>query len=441
VTVPEHPPSRSDFRGGRGFGPAAKSGLPRSVKLLGWTSLFTDAASEAIYPLLPIFVTRVLGGNALSLGMIEGAADAMSSLLKILAGRASDRLGRRKPFVVIGYCLAGAVRPLMALASTWPQVFAVRVSDRIGKGLRGAPRDAMLGAFAPEGQRGRVFGYHRAMDHAGAVLGPLAAASFLWFFPGEYRLLFALTIVPGALAVAMLALVPDVRPGGPSGPGRPGRAGATSASGAPETRGMGAEVESIAAQSDQAYPAYQAYPAQLKRFLFILALFTLGNSTDAFLLLRLSDAGLATVYLPIVWAGLHVVKSGLSTAGGALSDRFGRKHLIIAGWVLYAIVYLGFAMNEALLPLLGWFFVYGVHFALVEGSEKALVADLTPQHLHGTAFGWYNAVLGFGALGASLFFGALWETFGPRVAFLSGAGLALTAAVLLAADRQLASRS
>jgi MFS family permease len=361
-------------------------------------------------------VTRVLGGSAVSLGLIEGAADAMSSALKVIAGRSSDRVGRRKPFVVAGYCIAGLARPLIALATAWPHVFGVRVSDRVGKGLRGAPRDAMLGALAPEGQRGHVFGYHRAMDHAGAVIGPLVAAAFLWIYPGEYRLLFALTIIPGALAIAMLYFVPEVRAG---------RAGKTGCIDKPDL-------------PHQPYPPYQ--PA-LKRFLIILTIFTLGNSTDAFLLLRLSDAGLAVAYLPLVWAALHVVKSGLATKGGALSDTLGRRTTIIAGWLLYAIVYVGFAWAESLVALLAWFGLYGVYFALVEGSEKALVADLTPQHLQGSAFGWYNAVLGFGALGASVLFGVLWETLGPSAAFLTGAALALTASALLAADRRLAWRS
>ena len=377
----------------------------------------TDAASEAIYPLLPIFVTRVLGGSALSLGVVEGAADAVSSILKIVAGRASDRVGRRKPFVVAGYCIAGLVRPLMALATVWPHVFAVRVTDRLGKGLRGAPRDAMLGALAPEGERGRVFGYHRAMDHAGAVVGPLVAAGFLWAFPDQYRTLFALTIIPGALAVAMLYFIPDVRPAH----------AAASANRAP-----------TAPQARAAHPAPRGH---LRRFLIILAVFTLGNSTDAFLLLRLSDAGLAAAYLPLAWAGLHVVKSGLAMHGGALSDTFGRRRTIVAGWLLYAIVYIGFAFAESLWALLAWFALYGVYFALVEGSEKALIADLTPAHQQGAAFGWYNAVVGFGALGASVLFGALWETSGPPTAFLTGAALAITASALLAADQRLASRS
>jgi MFS family permease len=379
--------------------------LPRPVKLLGLTSLFTDAATEAIYPLLPVFVTRVLGGNPAALGVIEGAADATSSVLKIVAGRWSDRVGRRKPFALAGYTIAGLVRPLIALATIWQHVFFVRVADRVGKGLRGAPRDAMLGALAPPGERGRVFGFHRAMDHAGAVVGPIAASIFLWFMPGAYRMLFALALIPGLLAIAMLLLVPDTP------------AGKTDAAGKMDL--------SAAAR----------LPPALKRYLLILGIFTLGNSSDAFLLLRLSDAGLALALLPLSWAALHVVKSGLSTWGGSLSDRFGRRRLIITGWILYAIVYAGFAVTDSLIPLLVWFMIYGVHFALAEGSEKALVADLVTGPAQGTAFGWYNAVLGFGALAASLLFGFLWETFSPATAFYTGAALALLAAALLAGER------
>ena len=410
---------------------AGRSRLPLSVKLLGWTSLFTDAASEAIYPLLPVFVTRVLGGSVISLGIIEGAADAISSLLKVVAGQLSDRTGRRRPFVIAGYAIAGLTRPLISVAASWQHVFAIRVSDRVGKGLRGAPRDAMLAALAPSTERGRVFGFHRAMDHAGAVVGPLVAASFLWFFPEQYRTLFALTIIPGALAVGMLLFVPEVSPKdqkrAPNGASSYEAAtppSPTSAEGASPTSG-----------------ASPPLPLSLRRFLIILAIFTLGNSTDAFLLLQLSEAGLPTLYLPIVWAGLHAIKAGLSTSGGALSDRFGRRRMIIGGWIVYAIVYAGFALTDALIPLLAWFFAYGIYFALVEGSEKALIADLTPAGIEGRTFGWYNAVLGFGALAASLLFGVLWERFGAPVAFLGGAALALIAATLLAVDSRPASRS
>jgi MFS family permease len=199
-------------------------------------------------------------------------------------------------------------------------------------------------------------------------------------------------------------------------------------------------------QTDLTYPTYQTdpipLPPRLKRFLVILTVFTLGNSSDAFLLLRLSDAGLATSLLPLTWAGLHVVKAGLSTYGGGLSDRFGRHRLIIVAWLLYAAVYAGFAVTTELIPLIAWFLIYGVYFALAEGSEKALIADLVHgSRTQGTAFGWYNAVLGFGALAASLLFGFLWESFGPSAAFYTGAALAITASALLAADRSTASPS
>jgi MFS family permease len=388
------------------------SPLPRSVKLLGFTSLLTDAATEAIYPLLPVFVTRVLGGNPAALGVIEGAADATSSVLKVVAGRLSDRRGRRKPFVLTGYTIAGLVRPLMAIAIVWQHVFFIRVADRVGKGVRGGARDAMLAALAPTGERGRVFGFHRAMDHAGAVIGPVFATAFLYLAPGEYRTLFALTIVPGVLAIGMLLLVPETGSGG-----------------------------AVAAPAAETVHRQASLPPPLKRYLLILGVFTLGNSSDAFLLLRLADSGLATAWLPLTWAGLHVIKAGLSTFGGTLSDRFGRRRLIIGGWTLYAITYAGFALSESLPATLAWFLFYGVHFAMVEGSEKALVADLAPGWAQGTAFGWYNAVLGFGALGASLMFGFLWQSFGAATAFFTGAGLALTASVLLAADRSPKSES
>lgn len=376
--------------------------LPRPVKLLGWVSLLTDAATEAVYPILPVFITQVLGGPPVALGIVEGAADATSSVLKVYAGRWSDRLGARKPIVVGGYAISSLVRPFMAIASSWGHVFLVRIADRVGKGLRGAPRDAMLAALAPTGQRGRVFGYHWAMDHAGAAVGPLLATAFLWFAPNGYRTLFALTIIPGALAVWTLLKVPETAPAVPVAPAAPA-----------------------------APVAPAALPRPLKRYLWILSVFTLGNSSDAFLLLQLSNAGVPMIGLTALWSAQHAVKALLSMKGGVLSDRFGRRTLIVSGWSIYAVVYAGFAWSQSVQALIGWFLVYSVYAAAVEGSEKALVADLTPDALRATAFGWHAAVQGLGALAAGVSFGLIWQYAGAPAAFLTGAVLALVAALLL----------
>jgi MFS family permease len=350
-----------------------------------------------------VFITQVLGGPPVALGIVEGAADATSSALKVVSGRWSDRIGARKPIVLLGYSLSSLIRPLMAITSTWTQVFLIRVVDRVGKGLRGAPRDAMLASLAPPGERGRVFGYHWAMDHAGAAIGPALATVFLLLAPESYRLLFALTIIPGALAVLTLTRVPEAAavPKVPTVPGVP-------------------------------QVGFSGFPVPLKKYLWILAIFTLGNSSDAFLLLQLSQAGVPLVGLTMLWSAQHAIKALITMRGGMLSDRFGRRTLIVSGWLIYAIVYTGFAFSTSSTALIAWFLLYSTYSAAVEGSEKALVADLTPADLRATAFGWHAAVQGFGALAAGICFGLLWQFFGAPVAFLTGASLALIAALLLA---------
>lgn len=381
------------------------SPLPKPVRLLGWVSLLTDAATEAVYPLLPVFITQVLGGPPVALGIVEGAADATSSALKVVAGRWSDRQGVRKPIVLAGYTLSSLVRPFMAITSSWAQVFAIRVTDRVGKGLRGAPRDAMLAALAPPGQRGRVFGYHWGMDHAGAAVGPLLATIFLFFSPDNYRLLFALTIIPGALAVLTLTRVREPEP----------------------VRTKPLEPLELLAPMEPLGPL----PRPLKRYLLILSVFTLGNSSDTFLLLQLSQSGVPLMGLTLLWSAQHTIKALLSMRGGMLSDRLGRRSLIISGWIIYAIVYAGFAFSQSIYALVGWFLLYSTYASAVEGSEKALIADLTPERLRASAFGWHAAVQGFGALAAGILFGLLWQYFGAPVAFLTGAALAIVAALLL----------
>jgi MFS family permease len=378
--------------------------LPRPVWLLGWVSFFTDTASEIIYPLLPIFLTRVLGAGAMSLGIIEGIAEAANSILKIWSGRFADKTGAPKRLVLAGYGLSSAMRPLIAVTANWTQVLGVRFADRLGKGIRGAPRDAMLAVFAGSSNRGLVYGFHRAMDHAGAVLGPLVAALFLFFFPGEYRTLFALTIVPGILVIAILITVPE---------------------------------PTIRASSFLEQPALGVgswrlgLGADLWRALTVILIFSLGNASDAFLLLRLSDLGVATVWIPLLWSALHVVKSSTSVVGGHLSDRLGRRYVIALGWIVYATVYAAFAMFESAAAVIAAFLIYGLYFGLTEGVEKAWVADLAPPNVRGSAFGVYNAILGLGGLAASLLFGAVWTRVSPPAAFFTGAALAGVATVLL----------
>ena len=379
------------------------SRFPRTVWLLGWVSLATDAASEAIYPLLPFFLTRVLGAGAVSLGMIEGAAEAVSSVLKIVSGRLADRARTKRPLVLFGYGVSSLARPFIAITATWSQVLAIRVIDRVGKGVRSAPRDAMLAASATPGTRGAVYGFHRGMDHLGAVVGPTLASAFLFFYPEHYRTLFALTIVPGAVALALILLVREPASGS-------------------------ARVEDAAPGPR---PTRSRLPGEFTPFMLALALFTLGNSTDAFLLLKLTDAAGSVRWIPLIWAALHVVKATVSIAGGRWSDLVGRRAVIGLGWLVYAVVYVGFAMSATLPALLSWFLLYGCYFGLTEGAEKALVADLAPADSRGFAFGVYNAVVGFGALVASVLFGLVWTVWGAAPAFGMGAAFALAATALL----------
>ena len=377
--------------------------LPRTVLALSLVSLFTDASSEIIYPLLPLFLTATLGASAETLGVIEGAAETTASLLKLVSGWWSDRVARRKPLVVAGYAIASLARPLVAFAQSAGQVLAIRVSDRVGKGIRSSPRDALLAdAVAPD-QRGRAYGLHRAADNFGAVIGPLIAFSVLHWTSISLRHLFLLAAVPGLFA--LVALVVGVR--------EEPRAAAsvTAAKRGPLLSG--------------------GLPTRFWGYLAVLLLFTLGNSSDAFILLRASQLGVSAALLPIIWAMLHVVKSATNTPSGALSDRVGRVPLIVAGWLVFAGVYLAFGRATATWQAWALFAVYGTYFGLTEGVEKALVADLVPADKRGAGFGWYNLAIGLGALPASIIFGAVWDRYGSARAFELGAALAATAAAAL----------
>jgi MFS family permease len=381
--------------------------LPRPVWMLGWVSFFTDTASEMVYPLLPLFLTRVLGAGAMSLGVIEGVAEAANSILKVVSGRLADRWGAPKRLVLAGYGLSSMVRPFIALASSWSHVLVLRFTDRLGKGIRSSPRDAMLATFADSANRGKVFGFHRAMDHAGAVLGPLLASAFLYFRPDDYRTLFALTLIPGIVVILILLRVPDTRK-------------------APAVNVQGAAPDRLTHLPDTA-----RLPSEFYRAMAVILLFSLGNASDAFLLLRFADVGISAFWIPLLWSAIHVVKTVSSLYGGQWSDRLGRRHVIGAGWLIYAGVYGAFAVTGSAAMLVIVFLIYGLYFGLTEGVEKAWVADLAPAAGRGNAFGIYNAVIGIGALAASLLFGFIWTRVSPPAAFYTGAGFAVTATALL----------
>ena len=380
-----------------------RPGLGRNVIALGVVSFFTDVSSEMIYPLLPVFLTATLGADAAFVGAIEGAAETTAALLKLASGWWSDKVQRRKPLVVIGYTIASIARPLVAIAQSASQVLAIRVTDRVGKGIRNAPRDALIAESVDPSIRGRAFGFHRAMDNAGGVVGPLIAFAALSGMFASLRTVFWLSAIPALLAVlVLLFFVRDV----PRAP----RAVGTAANALDLRRPMGGRFWKV---------------------LGVIFLFTLGNSTDAFLLLRANQLGVSVALTPILWAALHVVKTASNVPGGVLSDRVGRRPTLIAGWLIYALVYLGFARAGTAWEAWGLFAGYGLYFGLTEGSERALVADMVPLENRGTAYGWYNLAIGLGALPASLLFGFVWDRAGAPAAFLMGASLALAAAVAM----------
>jgi MFS family permease len=398
--------------------------------MLGWVSFFTDTASEMVYPLLPLFLTRVLGAGAMSLGVIEGVAEAANSVLKIVSGRLADLSGAPKPLVLAGYGLSSAVRPFIGLAASWTHVLALRFTDRLGKGIRGAPRDAMLATFADASNRGRIFGFHRAMDHAGAVCGPLLASAFLYFYPGEYRTLFALTIVPGIIVILILLRVPDTRRERPSADTR------GSALGAEDTNvsrhgARAVTTPAILHAAPTATSNLLELPSAFYQAMVVILLFSLGNASDAFLLLRFADVGIAAFWIPLLWSAIHIVKATSSLVGGRWSDTLGRRRVIALGWLIYAAVYAAFALTDSPPLLISAFLMYGLYFGLTEGVEKAWVADLAPTASRGTAFGIYNALLGAGSLLASLLFGFIWTRVSASAAFFTGAAFAVVATGLL----------
>lgn len=372
--------------------------LDRNVYALAAVSFANDVATEMIYPLLPVFLTAVLGASAGFVGVIEGAAESTAALLKLASGWWSDHVRRRKPLVVSGYVLACVVRPLVAIAQSAGQVLAIRVSDRVGKGIRNSPRDALMADSVDPSVRGRAFGIRAAADNAGALLGPLIAFALLQWGHLSLRAVFWLTAIPGAVTILIVIL--GVR-----------------------------EVDRRAAAAGKKAELRAHMGSRFWRFLAVIFVFTLGNSTDAFLLLRARQLGVAVALAPILWALLNGVKSVLNVPGGALSDRIGRRPTLVAGWLVYAAIYFLFARATHAWHAWALFAGYGIFFGLTEGTELALVADVVPAERRGAAYGWYYLAIGVGALPASLIFGAVWDRFTAPVAFEMGAALALAAAI------------
>lgn len=375
--------------------------LPRTVWLLGLVSFFNDAASELIYPLVPIYLASVLMAGPKALGLIEGIAEATGSLLKLFSGVMSDRLQSTKHWVVGGYTVAAIARPLLAFAASWPMVLALRFADRVGKGLRTSPRDALLALTVDKAHRGLAFGLHRAMDNAGAVVGPLLAA---WLLVEHIPLkdVFLWTSLGGVIAVILALSVKEPK-----------------------------RDADISAQRFNW--SVKALPAPFKRYLMVVALFTLGNASNMFLLLRAKDLGLPEYQVPLLWALVSLIAALFSTPLSALSDKLGRVRLIVGGWVVYSVFYLLLGFNGH--PLLVWplFAFYGLFMAATEGAEKALVADMVPPEVLGAAYGWFNLTAGIMLLPASIIFGWLWQATSPLAAFRFAAACALFAALLLGA--------
>lgn len=384
-------------------------GLPPTVFALSLVSFLNDTSSEIIYPLLPAFLFLALGATPFAIGLIEGVAESLASILKLFSGYLSDKFAKRKLPVFLGYSLAAITRPLLAFVTSWQQVLVVRMTDRVGKGIRGAPRDALLAAEVPEDRRGMAFGFNRAADHLGAVVGPIVAFMLLTYLAAdpenptlaEYQSVFLYASIP--VAVGLFVIVFFVHE-----PKKP------------------AEESAVPPKL-----SLDGFDGSFKRYLLILALFTLSNSTDAFLLLRAEQAGVAPAMLPLLWMVLHFSKVFSSLVGGELSDSVGRKTMIISGWMVYAAVYLGFAFVNAEWQAWLLFVLYGCYFGLTEGAEKALVADMVNAEKRGTAYGLYNLAFGITVLPASLMFGGLWQLFGAEAAFMVSAGISIAAAVLL----------
>lgn len=374
--------------------------IPKNVLLLGIVSFLTDMSSDMVYPILPLFLSEVLHSSPVFIGLIEGVAESTASIMKIISGWLSDRLGKRKFLVTLGYSLSSLGKPVLSIVNAGWQVLGLRFLDRFGKGVRTSPRDAMIADSTPPESRGLSYGFHRAMDSGGAVLGPLLAFLLLPLIHKNYRTLFLIASIPAILSV--LTLFVFVK----------------------ESKKIKERVASLPKLK------LSTFHPKFKIFLVGATLFTLGNSSDAFLFLRAKGLNVSVVYIPILWMVLNLVYALVSSPAGALSDKIGRKNLIVSGLFIYALVYLGFAFATQSIHAWILFAVYGLYYGLADGTMRAYVADLVEEDKRATAFGIYHGAVGLTALPASVIFGWLWQSVSVSFAFIFGAGLAFLALLI-----------
>lgn len=372
--------------------------IPRNVWIAGWVSFFMDVSSEMVYPLVPLFLTSSLGASKSIVGLIEGIAEAAASLLKLFSGVVADRFGKTKLLMGLGYGISTASRPLLALAPGWGTVLAARFADRVGKGIRTAPRDAIIAASTPPERLGLAFGFHRALDTAGAVVGPALALVILSVWVADYRLVFWLSIVPGVVAVALIVWF---------------------------------------IKADSPVPSLRTQPlwslrgldARLIGFLLVIGLFSLGNSSNAFLILKAEHVGVSPVWISGLYLAFNATYALLSVPAGMLADRFGPKKMILCGFVLFAMVYAGFALATSVWQIAGLFISYGLYMGVADGVQRAYLATLIRAEQKATGFGLYHMVVGLAILPASLIAGFLWDRVAPAAPFAFGAMMATLAAL------------